>query len=61
MGQPLPDPKEVEIRPFHELSDFGDVMPPEVAEAEERMHKGPAGRCSFVLQVSRTPVCGAMV
>jgi hypothetical protein len=34
---PMPGPSEIEIRPFYELSDFADVLPPETAEREERL------------------------
>jgi hypothetical protein len=34
---PMPGPSEIEIRPFYELSDFADMLPPETAEREERL------------------------
>jgi hypothetical protein len=33
---PMPGPSELEIRPFYELSDFEEVLTPEVAELHER-------------------------
>jgi hypothetical protein len=33
---PMPGPSEIEIRPFYELSDFGEAMTPEA----ERIHEG---------------------
>ncbi len=33
---PMPGPSEIEIRPFYEMSDFGDAMTPEA----ERIHEG---------------------
>lgn len=29
---PMPGPSELEIRPFYEMEDFADVLPPETAE-----------------------------
>ena len=40
---PMPSPSEIEIRPLYELADFGDIIPPEVADAEERMREEMAG------------------
>jgi hypothetical protein len=34
---PMPGPSEIEIRPFYELSDFGEAVTPEVAEQHERL------------------------
>ena len=34
---PMPGPSEVEIRPLYELEDFGEAMPPEWAEREQRL------------------------
>ena len=34
---PMPGPSELEIRPLHEIEDFGDAMSPELAEQEEQM------------------------
>ena len=36
---PMPGPSEVEIRPLYEIADFGDVLTPELAEQEERLHE----------------------
>ena len=36
---PMPGPSEVEIRPLYEATDFGDAMPPEVAEQEARLRE----------------------
>ena len=33
---PMPGPSEIEIRPFYEMADFGEVLTPEVAELHER-------------------------
>ena len=33
---PMPGPSEIEIRPFYEMSDFGEAVTPEVAELFER-------------------------
>jgi len=33
---PMPGPSEIEIRPFYEMADFGEALPPEVAELHER-------------------------
>ena len=40
---PMPGPSEIEIRPLYELEDFGDAMPPEFAEREERIRENLAG------------------
>jgi hypothetical protein len=34
---PMPGDSEIEIRPFYELEDFGDALPPEIREREEKM------------------------
>lgn len=41
---PMPGPSEIEIRPLFEASDFGDALTPDLAEQEERLRKGTAGR-----------------
>jgi hypothetical protein len=41
---PMPGPSEIEIRPFYETADFGDALPPEVAEQEERLREQVAKR-----------------
>jgi len=33
---PMPGPSELEIRPFYEMSDFGDAVTPEVEELFNR-------------------------
>ena len=32
---PMPGPSEIEIRPIFELTDFGDLITPEIAELEQ--------------------------
>jgi len=34
---PMFGPSEIEIRPFYEMSDFGDALTPELKEQEERL------------------------
>ena len=34
---PMSGPSEIEIRPFYEMSDFGDVVTPEIRERDERL------------------------
>jgi hypothetical protein len=34
---PMPGPSELEIRPFYEVEDFGDVLTPEIVERYERL------------------------
>lgn len=34
---PMPGPSELEIRPFYEMSDFGDAVTPELADRFEQM------------------------
>jgi hypothetical protein len=41
---PMPGPSELEIRPFYEMADFADVLPPEVAAQEERLRDQLEGR-----------------
>jgi hypothetical protein len=41
---PMPGPSEIEIRPVYEAADFGDLLTPELAEREERLRAGTAGR-----------------
>ena len=36
---PMPGPSEIEIRPVYELSDFGEDIPPELANQEERLRE----------------------
>lgn len=40
---PMPGPSEIEIRPLFEAADFGDALPPEVAEQERRIRERTAG------------------
>ena len=35
----MPGPSEIEIRPFYEYEDFGDVMTPEQIGHEKRMRE----------------------
>jgi hypothetical protein len=41
---PMPVPSEIEIRPFYEMSDFGDAVTPEVAELFDRTRDKMGGR-----------------
>ena len=41
---PMPGPSELEIRPFYELSDFGDALTPKLREQEERLREKTAAR-----------------
>lgn len=34
---PMPGPSELEIRPFYEDADFGDIITPEIAERYDRL------------------------
>jgi hypothetical protein len=36
---PMPGPSEIEIRPFYEMEDFGDIVTPEVKEQEKRLRE----------------------
>ena len=36
---PMPGPSEIEIRPFYEMADFGDIVTPEIAEQEAKLRK----------------------
>ena len=38
----MPGPSEIEIRPFFELADFGEIVTPEAAAAWDRL-KAEAG------------------
>ncbi|MBS7456904.1 YciI family protein [Coralloluteibacterium stylophorae] len=40
---PMPGPSEIEIRPLFEAEDFGDALPPEVAEREARLRAQAGG------------------
>ncbi len=33
---PMPGPSEIEIRPVYEMTDFGEIMTPELLELHER-------------------------
>ena len=44
---PMPGPSDIEIRPFYELEDFGDVMTDEQTEREERMRGSWRGGRNF--------------
>ncbi|WP_262031764.1 YciI family protein [Microvirga sp. Mcv34] len=41
---PMPGPSEIEIRPFYELADFGDVVTPELAERENQLRARVSGQ-----------------
>ena len=41
---PMPGPSELEIRPFYEAEDFGEALPAEVKEQEERLRAKIAGK-----------------
>jgi hypothetical protein len=34
---PMPGPSEIEIRPYFEMADFGEMVTPEIAEREARL------------------------
>ncbi|MBA3941922.1 MAG: dehydrogenase [Sphingopyxis sp.] len=34
---PMPGPSELEIRPFYEMEDFGEILTPEIIETNERL------------------------
>lgn len=40
---PMPGPSEIEIRPFYEMSDFGEALTPEVAALHEKNRVDVAG------------------
>ena len=40
---PMPGPSEIEIRPLYEMADFGDALPPELAEREEALRRRTEG------------------
>lgn len=40
---PMPGPSEIEIRPFYEMSDFGDAMTPEAERIHQAARKTLAG------------------
>jgi hypothetical protein len=41
---PMPGPSEIEIRPFYEMSDFGDVLTPELKERFDGLRDKLAGQ-----------------
>ena len=41
---PMPGPSEIEIRPLYEIEDFGDAVPPEIVEQEERIRERQSER-----------------
>ncbi len=41
---PMPGPSELEIRPFYEMSDFGDALTPDLAQQEDRLRQMLAGQ-----------------
>ena len=40
---PMPGPSELEIRPFYEVEDFGEILTPEIAERGQRLRDKLAG------------------
>jgi hypothetical protein len=40
---PMPGPSEIDIRPFYEMADFGDLITPEIAKQHES-NREKAGR-----------------
>ncbi len=40
---PMPGPSELEIRPFYEMEDFGDLLPAEVIAQEQRLRDQLSG------------------
>lgn len=40
---PMPGPSELEIRPFYEMADFGEILTPEIAEREARLREQTEG------------------
>ena len=40
---PMPGPSELEIRPFYETADFGDVLTPEFIEREQKLRDKLSG------------------
>lgn len=41
---PMPGPSELEIRPFYEMSDFGEAVTPEIEERFQQMRDKLSGR-----------------
>ena len=39
----MPGPSELEIRPFYETADFGDVLTPEFIEREQKLRDKLSG------------------
>ena len=40
---PMFGPSEIEIRPFYEMADFGDVVTPEIAERDRQLRAKTSG------------------
>lgn len=40
---PMPGPSEIEIRPFYELADFGDIVTPEITDRHDKMRQQTEG------------------
>ena len=40
---PMPGPSELEIRPFYEMEDFGDILTPEFIEREQKLRDKLSG------------------
>ena len=38
---PMPGPSEIEIRPFYEMEDFGEIITDEVREIDSRIRSSP--------------------
>ena len=41
---PMPGKSDIEIRPFFEMEDFGEMLTPEIVEREARMREQTEGR-----------------
>lgn len=41
---PMPGPSEIEIRPFYDIADFGDIVTPEILEREAKLRAEAEGR-----------------
>lgn len=41
---PMPGTSDIEIRPFFEMEDFGEMLTPEIVEREARMREQTEGR-----------------
>ena len=43
-SNPMPDPSQIEIRPFFEMEDFGEEFTRDLREQEERLREEMEGR-----------------